>query len=74
MENFYLDTQLADARKAAYEVTKAVLPDMVKQNYGRIIYVATGSAKYPSPPGAIAFETAKAGLVTFAEEKGLQQI
>jgi NAD(P)-dependent dehydrogenase (short-subunit alcohol dehydrogenase family) len=47
---------------------------MVKQNYGRIIYVATGSAKYPSPPGAIAFETAKAGLVTFAEEKGLQQI
>jgi 3-oxoacyl-[acyl-carrier protein] reductase len=53
--------------KAAYEVTRAVLPNMVRQNYGRIIYVATGSAKYPSPPGAIAFRTAKAGLVTFAK-------
>jgi NAD(P)-dependent dehydrogenase (short-subunit alcohol dehydrogenase family) len=42
-----------DEIKAAYEVTRAVLPDMVNQNYGRIIYVATG-AKYPNPPGAIA--------------------
>jgi 3-oxoacyl-[acyl-carrier protein] reductase len=36
-----------DEIKAAYEVTRAVLPYMVKQNYGRIVYVATGSAKYP---------------------------
>jgi 3-oxoacyl-[acyl-carrier protein] reductase len=56
-----------DEIKSAYEVTRAVLPDMVKQNYGRIIYVATGSAKYPNPLGAIAFGTAKAGLVTFAK-------
>jgi 3-oxoacyl-[acyl-carrier protein] reductase len=56
-----------DEIKAAYEVTRAVLPDMINQNYGRIIYVATGSAKYPNPPGAIAFGTAKAGLVTFAK-------
>ena len=56
-----------DEIKPAYEVTRAVLPDMVKQNYGRIIYVATGSAKYPNPPGAIAFGTAKAGLVAFAK-------
>ena len=40
---------------------------MVNQNYGRIVYVATGSAKYPNPPGAIAFGTAKAALVTFAK-------
>jgi 3-oxoacyl-[acyl-carrier protein] reductase len=56
-----------DEIKSAYEVTRAVLPDMVKQNYGRIIFVATGSAKYPNPPGAIAFGTAKAALVTFAK-------
>lgn len=37
------------------------------QNYGRIVYVATGSAKYPNRPGAIAFGTAKAALVTFAK-------
>ena len=56
-----------DEIKAAYEVTRAVIPSMVKQNYGRIIYVATGSAKHPNPPGAIAFGTAKAGLVAFAK-------
>jgi 3-oxoacyl-[acyl-carrier protein] reductase len=56
-----------DEIKAAYEVTRAVLPDMVKQKYGRIIYVATGSAKYPNPSGAIAFGTAKAALVSFAK-------
>jgi 3-oxoacyl-[acyl-carrier protein] reductase len=56
-----------DEIKSAYEVTRAVLPYMVKQNYGRIIYVATGSAKFPNPPGAIAFGTAKAGLVAFAK-------
>jgi 3-oxoacyl-[acyl-carrier protein] reductase len=56
-----------DEIKAAYEVIRAVIPDMVNQNYGRIIYVATGSAKYPNPPGAIAFGTAKAGLVAFAK-------
>jgi 3-oxoacyl-[acyl-carrier protein] reductase len=56
-----------DEIKSAYEVTRAVLPDMVKQNYGRIIYVATESAKYPNPHGATAFGTAKAGLVTFAK-------
>src|ERR687887_1654825 len=47
--------KFTDEIKAAYEVTRAVLPDMIKQNYGRIIHVATGSAKYPNPPGAIAF-------------------
>jgi|SRR5215207_2989732 len=55
-----------DEIKAAYEVTRTVLPYMVRQNYGRIIYISTGSAKYPNPHGAIAFGTAKAALVAFA--------
>jgi 3-oxoacyl-[acyl-carrier protein] reductase len=59
--------KFTDEIKSAYEVTRAVLPDMVKQKYGRIVYVATGSAKFPNPPGAISFGTAKAGLVTFAK-------
>jgi 3-oxoacyl-[acyl-carrier protein] reductase len=62
-----LTEKFTDEIKSAYEVTRALLPDMVNQNYGRIIYVATGSAKYPNPPGAIAFGTAKAGLVAFAK-------
>ncbi|MDR4491627.1 MAG: SDR family oxidoreductase [Candidatus Nitrosocosmicus sp.] len=60
-EKFY------DDMKAAYEITRATLPNMLKNNYGRIVYIATGSAKYPNPPGAIAFGTAKVGLVAFAK-------
>jgi 3-oxoacyl-[acyl-carrier protein] reductase len=60
-EKFY------DEIKAAYEVTKATLPSMIQNNYGRIVYIATGSAKFPQPMGAIAFGTAKAGLVAFAK-------
>ncbi len=40
---------------------------MIAHNYDRIVYIATGSAKYPYPPGAIAIGTAKAGLVAFAK-------
>ena len=53
--------------KAVYEVTRATLPAMIKNYYGRIIYIATGSAKYPYPQGAIAFGSAKAALVAFAK-------
>jgi 3-oxoacyl-[acyl-carrier protein] reductase len=56
-----------DEMKAAYEVTRATLPAMIKNHYGRIVYVATGSAKYPNPQGAIAFGSAKAALVAFAK-------
>lgn len=60
-EKFY------DEMKAAYEVTKATLPSMIENHYGRIVYIATGSAKYPNPQGAIAFGSAKAALVAFAK-------
>ena len=60
-EKFY------DEVKAAYEVIKATLPNVLDQNYGRIVYIATGSAKYLNPPGAIVFGTAKADLVAFAK-------
>jgi 3-oxoacyl-[acyl-carrier protein] reductase len=51
--------KFSDEIKAADEVTRAVLPDMINQNYGRIIYVATGSVKYPNPTGAIALKQSK---------------
>jgi 3-oxoacyl-[acyl-carrier protein] reductase len=60
-EKFY------DEMKAAYEVTRVILPAMIKNHYGRIVYIATGSAKYPNPQGAIAFGSAKAALVAFAK-------
>jgi 3-oxoacyl-[acyl-carrier protein] reductase len=53
--------------RAAFMLTKAVLPTMLQQHYGRIIYIASGLAKAPSIEGAISIGTAKAGLVAFAK-------
>src|ERR671910_1876107 len=58
--------RFADEMKAAYEVTRAVLPSMIKKHYGKLIYITSGSARYTMPNGAIAFATAKSGLVTFS--------
>ncbi len=53
--------------RAAFLLTKAVLPTMRASHYGRIIYIASGLAKAPSVEGAISIATAKAGLVAFAK-------
>ncbi len=52
--------------KAVFACTKAVLPQMLQQNYGRIVYVGSGVAKTPGMAGGISLGTAKAGLVAFA--------
>jgi 3-oxoacyl-[acyl-carrier protein] reductase len=51
--------------QAAFELTKAVLPTMQKQRYGRLVYVGSGLAKVPSMQGAISISTGKAGLAAF---------
>jgi 3-oxoacyl-[acyl-carrier protein] reductase len=58
--------KLNNELKAAFELTKAVVPYMSEQKYGRIIYVASGLAKNPSQ-GFIAHGTAKdvAGAIAF---------
>jgi 3-oxoacyl-[acyl-carrier protein] reductase len=53
--------------RAAFLLTKAVLPSMRQQHYGRIAYISSGLAKTPSVEGAISIATAKAGLVAFAK-------
>ncbi|MBP3048970.1 SDR family oxidoreductase [Bacillus subtilis subsp. subtilis] len=58
--------KLNDEMKAAFTMTKEITPMMIKNGYGRIVYVASSLAKNPSP-GMIAHGTAKAGLVQFAK-------
>lgn len=64
--------------KAAYEVTRAVLPGMLKRQYGKLIYITTGSARYTMPAGVMTFAIAKSSLVTLsrylAQEFGKQGI
>jgi 3-oxoacyl-[acyl-carrier protein] reductase len=52
--------------QAAFELTKAVLPAMQKQHYGRLVYISSGLSKAPTMPGSISIGTAKAGLGAFA--------
>ncbi|GHO56207.1 SDR family NAD(P)-dependent oxidoreductase [Ktedonobacter robiniae] len=51
--------------KAAFLLTKAVLPSMIAQHTGRIIYLSAGPGTYPMD-GLIAHGTAKGALDTFA--------
>lgn len=51
--------------RAAFAVTKAVLPAMTEQGWGRIIYLGTGLSRRPRE-GMIALGTAKAALTQFA--------
>ncbi|WP_433562956.1 SDR family NAD(P)-dependent oxidoreductase [Nocardia sp. CA-151230] len=60
-----LGGKLDDEMRAAFTVTKAVLPAMTAQRWGRIIYIGTGLSRRPRA-GMIALGTAKAALAQFA--------
>ncbi|GCE20086.1 hypothetical protein KDK_38860 [Dictyobacter kobayashii] len=54
-----LGGKLDDEMRAAFTITKAVLPTMTEQGWGRIIYLGTGLSRQPRE-GMIALGTAKA--------------
>lgn len=60
-----LGGKVDDEMRAAFTVTKAVLPGMTEQSWGRIIYLGTGLSRRPRE-GMIALGTAKAALTQFA--------
>ena len=60
-----LGGKIDDEMRAAFVVTKAVLPAMTEQRWGRIIYLGTGLSRQPRAD-MIALGTAKAALTQFA--------
>lgn len=60
-----LGGKVDDEMRAAFVVTKAVLPAMTERHSGRIIYLGTGLSRRPRE-GMIALGTAKAALTQFA--------
>ncbi|MFI6727157.1 SDR family NAD(P)-dependent oxidoreductase [Streptomyces atratus] len=60
-----LGGKLDDEMRAAFVVTKAVLPAMTEQGWGRLIYLGTGLSRRPRA-GMSALGTAKAALTQFA--------
>ena len=60
-----LGGKLDDEIRAAFVVSKAVLPHMTERGAGRLIYLGTGLSRQPRA-GMIALGTAKAALTQFA--------
>jgi 3-oxoacyl-[acyl-carrier protein] reductase len=60
-----LGGKLDDEMRAAFVVTKAVLPAMTEQGWGRLIYLSAVPSRQPRA-GMIALGTAKAALAQFA--------
>lgn len=60
-----LGGKVDDEIRAAFVVTKAVLPAMTEHHWGRLIYLGTGLSRQPRA-GMIALGTAKAALTQFA--------
>jgi len=62
-----LDSEL----RAAFLITKAIVPGMVSRGYGRLIYLSTGLSRRPRD-GMIALGTAKAALDQFVRYIALE--
>lgn len=63
--------KVTDELEAAFRVSKAVLPAMVEQSYGRVVYVSSGLGDHAAP-GFIAHGTAKAALDMFSKYIALE--
>ncbi|MET7420056.1 SDR family oxidoreductase [Dactylosporangium sp. NPDC005555] len=60
-----LGSKVEQEMRAAFLVTKAVVPDMISRGYGRIVYLGAVLSRRPDE-GMIALGTAKAALSSFA--------
>jgi 3-oxoacyl-[acyl-carrier protein] reductase len=66
------DYGIAINLKTAFNITKAVLPFMLKANYGRIINVSSVTGPLASNPGETAYSAAKAGMVGLTRSLALE--
>jgi len=57
--------------RAAFLITKAVVPNMISRGYGRLVYLSTGLSRRPRE-GMIALGTAKAALDQFVRYVALE--
>ena len=68
-EVFELDFHIDINIKGTWNVTKAVYPYMVKNNYGKIVNLSSVTGPKVADPGEVAYATTKAALIGFT--KGL---
>jgi 3-oxoacyl-[acyl-carrier protein] reductase len=56
------DLEIARTLTTAFNVTRAVLPDMLSHGWGRIVMVSSVTGPVVTAPGSSAYATAKAGM------------
>lgn len=61
------DYQLDVNIKGTWNMTRAVLPYMLKNNYGRIVTISSITGEYVADAGAVGYGTSKAALVGFGK-------
>ena len=66
------DYGIAINLKTAFNITKAVLPLMLKANYGRIVNVSSVTGPLVSNPRETAYSAAKAGMVGMTRSLALE--
>ena len=68
LRDLHIDTNL----KGTWNVTKAVLPSMVKRKWGRVVMIASVTGPYVSDPGYTAYAMTKAGLIGFTKSLAVE--
>ena len=66
-----LGGKLDNELRAAFFITKAIVPGMISRGYGRLVYLSTGLSRRPRE-GMIALGTAKAALDQFVRYIALE--
>lgn len=68
LRDLHIDTNL----KGTWNMTKAVLPSMLDNRWGRIINIASVTGRYVSDPGYTAYAMTKAGLIGFTKSLAVE--
>lgn len=61
--DFHIDVNI----KGVWNVTKAILPHMIANNYGKIVIMSSVTGDIVADPGEVAYATTKAALIGFTK-------
>ena len=66
------DKDIAINLKTNYNCTRAVIPDMVKQRYGKIVNLSSVTGNYVVFPGSAGYSAAKGGISALTRALALE--
>ena len=68
IRDFHIDINI----KGTWNVTKAVYPYMIKNNYGKIVNLSSVTGPKVADPGEVAYATTKAALIGFTKSLAME--